>query len=290
VREALVASKSLAAQNTKNTKGRDVQNEKTDSQREPSAEPLVRVRDLHKSFGGVEVLCGIDADFQRGEKVAIIGASGSGKSTLLRLLMTLERPDAGTIEVEGERMWTMRKKGSEVPASEQHVRRVRGKLGMVFQHFNLFPHMTVLENVTAAPRIVLGLSAEQAAARAHRWLALVGLDDKVDSHPARLSGGQKQRVAIARALAMEPKVMLFDEITSGLDPLLVGEVLNALRELAHESDVAMLLVTHQMDFAREIGDRVVFIDAGKIVEEGEPERIFRAPRHGRTREFLASIL
>jgi len=261
----------------------------TDSLRRADGNPIVRVRGLYKSFGGVEVLRGIDADFRRGEKVAIIGSSGSGKSTLLRLLMTLERPDAGAIEVDGERLWTMRRKGREVPANEQHVRRVRGKLGMVFQHFNLFPHMTVLENVTAAPRIVLGLSAAEATARAHRWLGLVGLDDKVDTHPARLSGGQKQRVAIARALAMEPKVMLFDEITSGLDPLLVGEVLNVLRDLAHGGDVTMLLVTHRMDFAREIADRVVFLDAGRILEQGEPEDLFRSPRHDRTRQFLASI-
>ena len=253
-------------------------------------QPIVRVRDLHKSYGGLPVLTGIDADVQPGEKLAIIGPSGSGKSTLLRLLMTLEEPDSGSIEVDGQSMWTMSRNGRHGPADEAHLREVRSKLGMVFQHFNLFPHMTARDNVSLAPRIVQHQPREAADRRAHELLDMVGLGDKADAKPAQLSGGQKQRVAIARALAMEPRVLLFDEVTSALDPELVGEVLGVLRTLAHKEDYTMLIVTHEMQFAREIADRVLFFDQGKILEEGRPNDIFSNPKQQRTREFLHRVL
>lgn len=255
-----------------------------------STRPIIRISDLQKSYGELHVLRGISLDVEIGQKLAIIGPSGSGKSTLLRLLMTLEEPDSGEIEVDGQPMWTMQRNGTTVAASEEYMRRVRAKLGMVFQHFNLFPHMTVLDNVTAAPRIVAGQSRQACEAQAARLLEMVGLDDKADDYPAQLSGGQKQRVGIARALAMEPSVMLFDEVTSALDPELVGEVLAVLRRLADEEAMTMLIVTHEMHFAREIADRVLFFDQGDIVEEGPPEQIFSAPQEERTRDFLARVV
>jgi polar amino acid transport system ATP-binding protein len=204
--------------------------------------------------------------------------------------MTLERPDGGEIEVDGQAMWSMNRQGKPLPANEAHLRQVRSSLGMVFQHFNLFPHMTVLRNITAAPQLVNGAAPDQASKRATRLLEMVGLADKGDAFPAQLSGGQKQRVGIARALAMEPSVMLFDEVTSALDPELVGEVLEVLRRLAHEEDMTMLVVTHEMNFARDIADRVLFFDQGDIVEQGTPEQIFLAPQQQRTRDFLSRIL
>jgi polar amino acid transport system ATP-binding protein len=252
--------------------------------------PIVQVRDLSKTYGTLTVLDHIDLDIAPGTKVAIIGPSGSGKSTLLRLLMTLERPDTGTIRVDDEYLWHLRRNGALQPASAAHTRAVRSKLGMVFQHFNLFPHMTVLRNVTLAPREVLHLPRDEAEARAVELLRLVGLEDKLDAYPAQLSGGQKQRVAIARALAMRPKVMLFDEVTSALDPELVGEVLNVLRELAHHREMTMLIVTHEMRFAQEIADRVLFFEKGRIVEDNPPDIIFTQPQEERTREFLKSVL
>lgn len=252
--------------------------------------PIVRVRHLHKAYGDLEVLKGISVDIKSGEKVAIIGPSGSGKSTLLRLLMTLDEPDDGEIEVDGQSMWSMNRHGRAVPANEEHLRKVRSSIGMVFQHFNLFPHMTVLENVTAAPRLVRGLTQEEADQRACQLLAMVGLADKRDTYPAQLSGGQKQRVGIARALAMEPQVMLFDEVTSALDPELVGEVLEVLRRLADEEAMTMLIVTHEMHFARDIADRVLFFDEGSIIEEGAPVQIFTSPTEQRTRDFLSRVL
>jgi polar amino acid transport system ATP-binding protein len=255
-----------------------------------TARPIVRVRNLSKSYGDLHVLTGISVDIEAGEKVAIIGPSGSGKSTLLRLLMTLEEPDEGEIEVDGQSMWSMIRNGRTVPASEEHLRQVRSSLGMVFQHFNLFPHMTVMGNITAAPQLVTRATPQAAKKRGIRLLEMVGLSDKGDAYPAQLSGGQKQRVAIARALAMEPSVMLFDEVTSALDPELVGEVLEVLRRLAHEEDMTMLIVTHEMQFARDIADRVLFFDQGDVVEQGRPEQIFSSPREQRTREFLSTIL
>lgn len=244
----------------------------------PRPTPIVRVRDLQKNYGQVPVLRGVDFDLSPGEKVAVIGPSGSGKSTLLRLLMTLERPDGGSIEVDGEPAW---------PASEAQLQSVRPKLGMVFQHFHLFPHLSALGNITLAPRLVSAVPATAAESRARDLLDMVGLSDKADAYPAQLSGGQKQRVAIARALAMRPQVMLFDEVTSALDPELVGEVLAVLRQLAAEREMTMLIVTHEMSFAQDISDRVMFFDQGVIVEDAAPDQLFNQPAEPRTREFLS---
>ncbi len=245
---------------------------------------------IRKSFGNVLVLDDLDVDVWPAEKIALIGPSGSGKSTLLRILMALERIDAGEIEIDGETVWTMRKNGREAPADASHLRRVRSRVGMVFQHFNLFPHMNVLQNLTKAPALVLGLSEREARDRAMELLNKVGLVDKASAYPAQLSGGEKQRVAIARALAMRPKIMLFDEVTSALDPELVGEVLGVLRRLAHEGEMTMLIVTHQMRFAQEIANRVLFLEKGGILEDNTPDVIFSNPTQPRTREFLSSIL
>lgn len=253
-------------------------------------EPVVRLRNLHKSYGDLHVLRGVNLDVAPGETVSVIGASGSGKSTLLRLMMTLERPDDGTIEIDGNYLWHMRRNGNLIPANEKHLRTVRGKVGMVFQHFNLFPHMTVLRNVFEAPVQVLGLPRREAQERAKEYLAMVGLEDKLSAYPGQLSGGQRQRVAIARALAMRPKVILFDEITSALDPELVGGILQLLRTLSEQRSMTMIIVTHHMKFAAECADRVIFFDAGVILEEGKPSEIFTAPRHERTRQFLESVL
>ena len=255
-----------------------------------TTEPIVRFSQVVKAFGELKVLDNFDLDVKRGEKLAVVGPSGSGKSTLLRILMTLEEISGGTVEVDGEDLWRMRRNSELVAADERHLRRMRSKIGMVFQHFNLFPHMTALRNVTEAPIHVLGLSKEDARERALELLEMVGLSDKLDSRPAQLSGGQQQRVAIARALAMRPKVMLFDEVTSALDPELVGEVLNVIRRLAHEWDLTMMIVTHQMAFANEICDRVCFLEGGMLVEQGPPDQIFKAPRHERTRAFLKAVL
>ena len=253
-------------------------------------EAIIRLRNVHKTYGSTAVLTGVDLDVAPAETVSVIGPSGSGKSTLLRLLMTLDRPDAGTLEIDGESPWTMTRNGKSMAANEAHLRRVRGKVGMVFQHFNLFPHMTALENVTEAPVHVLGLARGEAKARALEYLAMVGLEDKAHSYPAHLSGGQKQRVAIARALAMQPKIMLFDEITSALDPELVGGILELLRTLAARRTMTLVIVTHHMQFAESSSDRVLFFDGGVILEDGPPADIFRSPRHARTRRFVESIL
>ncbi len=253
-------------------------------------EYIVRFDRVSKAFGDLVVLRELNFEVCPAEKVSIIGPSGSGKTTILRVLMTLEEPNAGVVYVEGEPLWHMEAKGKLVKANEKHLRRVRGKIGMVFQHFNLFPHMTVLRNVTEAPIHVLGMSREAAEAEAKILLDKVGLADKLKVYPAQLSGGQKQRVAIARALAMKPKVMLFDEVTSALDPQLVGEVLAVIRELAEEGNMAMLLVTHEMGFAREVSDRVVFFDKGQIVEQGPPDKLFNSPQNPKTQMFLSSVL
>ncbi|MGH7740172.1 MAG: ectoine/hydroxyectoine ABC transporter ATP-binding protein EhuA [bacterium] len=252
-------------------------------------EPAIRLKGVRKSYGALEVLRGLDLEVKSGEHLAVIGSSGSGKSTLLRLLMTLEQPDAGSIEIDGENLWRA-PDGKLAGADSAHLRRVRGKLGMVFQHFNLFPHMTVLQNVALAPVKVLGRTPIQAREEAKEILAKVGLESKMDSHPAQLSGGQKQRVAIARALALHPKIMLFDEVTSALDPELAVEVLNVIGDLSRQSDMTLLIVTHQMHFAKEIAGRVVFFDQGRILEDASPEVMFSSPQQERTREFLRAVL
>ncbi|ABO67628.1 MULTISPECIES: ectoine/hydroxyectoine ABC transporter ATP-binding protein EhuA [Geobacillus] len=249
--------------------------------------PMVSYKNVRKSFGQIEVLKGVNLEIGEGEKVALIGPSGSGKTTLIRMLMTLEQPTSGVIEVDGTPLWHMEVNKKLVPANEKHLRNVRKNIGMVFQHFNLFPHMTVLENCTVAPIHVLGLSKKEARERAVEMLEKVKLGDKLDVYPSQLSGGQKQRVAMARALVMRPKVMLFDEVTSALDPELVGEVLEVIRELAHEGKMTMILVTHEMEFARDVADRIVFLDNGYIVEEGPPEQIFEYSSNERLKRFLS---
>ncbi|MET9377155.1 ectoine/hydroxyectoine ABC transporter ATP-binding protein EhuA [Streptomyces sp. NPDC003035] len=245
------------------------------------SEELIRFENVTKRFGANTVLDDLCFSVRAGQHVTLIGPSGSGKTTILRLLMTLEKPDAGTISVNG---------GKLHPADEKHRREVRKKIGMVFQHFNLFPHMSVLRNITEAPIRVLGKSREEAEARGRELLDMVGLADKYEARPAQLSGGQQQRVAIARALAMEPKVLLLDEVTSALDPELVAGVLDLLREIARTTDITMICVTHEMNFARDISDKVLMFDAGKVIESGSPEKIFSAAEHPRTREFLGAVL
>jgi polar amino acid transport system ATP-binding protein len=242
-------------------------------------EPALRIEDLHKSFGKTEVLKGIDLALDSHEVVCLIGASGSGKSTLLRCVNLLETIDGGRIEFLGE----------EISAPGVDVNSVRTKIGIVFQAFNLFPHMTVLRNVTLAPREVLGMAKEDAVAEATELLSRFGLADKRDEYPDRLSGGQQQRAAIVRALAMRPQLMLLDEVTSALDPELVAEVLDVIRELA-ESGMTMLIATHEMSFAKDIASRVCFLDAGVILEEGPPQEIFSSPKNARTEQFLQRII
>ncbi|SAL14014.1 ectoine/hydroxyectoine ABC transporter ATP-binding protein EhuA [Caballeronia telluris] len=251
--------------------------------------PMVRFRGVTKRYGSLTVLDALDLDVARNEKVAIIGPSGSGKSTLLRVLMTLDPLTDGVIEVEGEPLTHQIKNGALVPASDRHVRQVRSKIGMVFQSFNLFPHMSALQNTIEAPLSVLGMSKKEATERGRELLSMVGLADKCNHYPSQLSGGQQQRVAIARALAMRPKVMLFDEVTSALDPELCGEVLNVIRKLGHEHNLTMLMVTHQMGFAKEFADRVCFFSQGKIVEQAPPQQFFSAPQHERTKQFLRAV-
>lgn len=242
---------------------------------------LIRFDKVTKRFGDNTVLDGLDFRVDSGKHVTLIGPSGSGKTTILRLLMTLAKPDEGTITVAGERLH---------PAPEKQIREVRKKIGMVFQQFNLFPNMKVLRNITEAPVTVLGLSGDEAEARARELLEMVGLADKCDAYPSQLSGGQQQRVAIARALAMRPQVLLLDEVTSALDPELVTGVLDVLRDIAHTTDITMLCVTHEMNFARDISDQVLMFDSGHVIESGSPDRIFTDPEHERTREFLSAIL
>jgi polar amino acid transport system ATP-binding protein len=255
-----------------------------------STDPIVRFEKVTKIFGDLTVLRELDFEVGAREKITIVGPSGSGKTTILRVLMTLEKPDGGVIYVDGEPLWHREVNGKLVEASEKHLRKVRGNIGMVFQHFNLFPHMTALRNVTEAPIHVMKMPTGDAEERAVQLLKQVGLGDKLEHYPSQLSGGQKQRVAIARALAMRPKVMLFDEVTSALDPELVGEVLGVIRELAEEGEMAMILVTHEMGFAREVSDRVVFFDKGQVVEQGQPADIFDNPQSERTRAFFSAVL
>lgn len=250
------------------------------------ADPIVKYENVYKSFGDVEVLKGINLNILPTEKVALIGPSGSGKTTIIRLLMTLERPTSGTIYVDGKNLWQMEKAGRLITANEKHLRKIRGDIGMVFQHFNLFPHMTVLENCMSAPIHVKNEKKELAKQRSLEMLEKVGLSDKIDLYPEQLSGGQKQRVAMARALVMRPKIMLFDEVTSALDPELVGEVLEVIRDLAKAGDMAMILVTHEMDFAQDIADRILFLNDGVIEAEGPPSQLLNNPKSERLQSFL----
>jgi polar amino acid transport system ATP-binding protein len=239
----------------------------------------IDVQHLDKSFGDLEVLKGIDFHVEQGEVVCVIGPSGSGKSTLLRCINRLEEPTGGRVFIEGD----------DITDRDADVDRLRSRIGMVFQSFNLFPHLSVLRNLTIAQRRVRGRSKAEAIEVARRNLDRVGLADKIDAYPAHLSGGQQQRVAIARALSMDPDMMLFDEPTSALDPELVGEVLAVMRDLAREG-MTMMVVTHEMGFAKEVGDRVVFMDDGAVVEEGPPSRLLVDPQHERTRRFLQMVL
>jgi polar amino acid transport system ATP-binding protein len=239
----------------------------------------IEIRDLHKSFGDLEVLRGIDFDVDLGEVVCVIGPSGSGKSTLLRCVNRLEEPNSGTILIEEE----------DITDPDADVDAVRRKIGIVFQRFNLFPHLLVIDNVMIAQRRVLGRSKSEAKEIAMANLARVGVIEKADVYPSKLSGGQQQRVAIARALSMEPDMMLFDEVTSALDPELVGEVLNVMRNLA-EDGMTMLVVTHEIGFAKGVADRVVFMDEGVVIEEGPPGQVLVEPEHPRTKEFLRLVL
>ena len=240
---------------------------------------MIDVKDLTKTYGDHQVLKGINEHIHKGEKVAIIGPSGSGKSTFLRCLNLLETPTSGTISFEG----------TVINAPKTDINAIRRQMGMVFQHFNLFPNMTIRKNITLAPVRTKLMSQEEADAEAEKLLDRVGLKDRADSYPAQLSGGQKQRIAIVRALAMKPKVMLFDEPTSALDPEMVGEVLDVMKELANEG-MTMVVVTHEMGFAREVGSRVLFMDGGHILEQNEPHAFFANPREERTREFLSKVL
>jgi polar amino acid transport system ATP-binding protein len=250
-------------------------------------EPMLKLEGIHKRFGDLEVLRGIDLEIAKGEVVCVLGPSGSGKSTLLRCINLLEPPEEGEIFLEGRDIC----KGPSAPAGEAgyELDFVRQRVGIVFQQFNLFPHRTALQNVTMAQEKVLGRSREEARAKGAALLERVGLSDKLDQYPERLSGGQQQRVAIARALAMDPHVMLFDEVTSALDPELVKEVLDVLRELASEG-MTMVVVTHEMGFARDVGDCVVFMDDGVIVEQGKPDEVLDNPREERTKKFLGLVL
>ena len=240
---------------------------------------MIKLKNLHKSFGDLHVLKGIDLQIDKGEIVAIVGPSGSGKSTVLRCMNLLEEPTEGEVIFEGK----------DITGSKVNIDEVRQNIGMVFQNFNLFPNMTVLDNITLAPMRLKKLSREEANKKAEILLERVGLLDKKDSYPSQLSGGQKQRIAIARALAMEPDVMLFDEPTSALDPEMVKEVLDVIKELA-EDGMTMAIVTHEMGFAKEVSDRLLFVDGGKIIEDDKPETVFEHPKHERAREFFSKIL
>lgn len=263
-----------------------VNTEQTDT--EPTA--AVRFVDVAKSYGSTRVLNGLNLEIPKGSTVALIGPSGSGKTTVLRTLMTFERPDSGRVLLHGTDLWAMPRNGRLVPANERHLRRMRQKVGMVFQHYTLFPHMTVLKNVIEGPVHSIGVAVDEAVERAEHLLDLVGMSTFRDRKPAQLSGGQRQRVAIARALAMRPEILLLDEVTSALDPELVGEVLRVIKDIASVGDITMLLVTHEMHFAEHVADTVMMFDNGQVVEAGPPQQIFGAPTSDRTRKFLEAVL
>ena len=244
------------------------------------SDKIIQIKEMNKWFGDFQVLKNINLDVEKNKKIVVCGPSGSGKSTLIRCINRLEEHQEGSIVVDG----------TELTEETKNIEQIRAEVGMVFQQFNLFPHMTALQNCIEAPIEVLGMNKEEAEQRALELLELVGLTDKKDQHPSRLSGGQQQRVAIARALAMRPKVMLLDEITSALDPEVVGEVLNVIRSLNKEHNLTMIMVTHQMGFAREISDRVCFFNDGKIFEQGPPEQLFGDPQNERTKQFLHAVL
>jgi polar amino acid transport system ATP-binding protein len=250
---------------------------------------IVKVSGLTKSFGDLQILHGIDLDVEQGEVVSIIGPSGSGKTTVLRCLNLLERPDGGRIEVDGQVLCEEQANGKMKFASKRSIREIREELGMVFQRFNLFPHMTALENIMEAPRAVKGVRRADAEAKARELLDSVGLSHRADHYPLQMSGGQQQRVAIARSLAMDPAVMLFDEVTSSVDPELAGEILLVMKRLADQG-MTMIVVTHEMGFAADVADRVLFMDHGSVVEEGSAKQVLGQPQHDRTKSFLRAVL
>ncbi len=252
--------------------------------------PVIEFTDVEKRFGDHVVLKDLNFSVTRGERVTLIGPSGSGKTTILRLVMTLEELTGGYIHIDGEPLTHQQRGGKRVPVSKKQQKKLRTRIGMVFQQFNLFPNMTVLENIIEAPVHVLGQSKQEAVQKAKSLLEQVGLPDKADAHPTNLSGGQQQRVAIARALALDPEILLLDEVTSALDPEVVGDVLNILREVADTTNVTMLIVTHEMGFARDVSHKVMMFDGGRVVEEGHPEKIFTTPEHERTQKFLGAVL
>jgi polar amino acid transport system ATP-binding protein len=250
----------------------------------------VKFVDVVKSYGPTRVLDGLNLEIPRGSTVALIGPSGSGKTTVLRTLMTFERPDSGRVLLHGTDLWSVQRGDRAVPANERHLRRMRQKVGMVFQHYTLFPHMSVLKNIIEGPVHSIGVAVDEAVDRAEHLLELVGMTTFRDRMPGQLSGGQRQRVAIARALAMRPEVMLLDEVTSALDPELVGEVLRVIKEIASHGEMTMLLVTHEMHFAEHVADTVMMFDNGQVVEAGPPQQIFGEPTSERTRQFLDAVL
>ncbi|HJD02464.1 MAG TPA: amino acid ABC transporter ATP-binding protein [Candidatus Mediterraneibacter excrementavium] len=252
---------------------------------------MIRVTDLKKYYkgGAIKALDGVTVDINKGDVIAVIGPSGSGKSTFLRSLNLLEEPTGGSIVFQGTDITRKKYKDADGKTVKLNIDELRQKMGMVFQHFNLFPHKTILENMTLAPMKVKGISKEEAERKAMELLKRVGLEDRADSYPIQLSGGQKQRVAIVRALAMEPEVMLFDEPTSALDPEMVGEVLDVMRELAEEG-MTMVVVTHEMGFAREVGNRLLFMADGRLLEQGDPKELFDHPQHPRLQDFLSKVL
>jgi polar amino acid transport system ATP-binding protein len=255
-----------------------------------NGQPRIRFEDVQKRFGRTTVLKDLNFSVDRGERVTLIGPSGSGKTTILRLVMTLERLSGGYIWIDGEPLTHDRRGGKRVELKPREVSQVRKRIGMVFQQFNLFPNMNVLQNITEAPVHVLGQSQEEANEKALSLLDRVGLRHRVEAHPTELSGGQQQRVAIARALAMDPEILLLDEVTSALDPELVGEVLGVLEDVAANTDITMLIVTHEMQFARDVSQRVMMFDGGKIIEEAAPDVMFTNPRHERTQKFLEAVV